>query len=129
MPRLIWAIFDDDHAGGLGSRVSSLRDRLPPELRAGSPGLGIDLGRFSLVYQLNDEFAAELANRTVHTVMHLGWVPAGAGAYRGQMAVLVKPNGRLGSLYMAGIAPLRHHLVYPAILRQIERQWRATAPA
>ncbi|MEJ7706255.1 MAG: DUF2867 domain-containing protein [Nocardioidaceae bacterium] len=87
----------------------------------------VDMAPFSLVYQLDDEFAAELANRTVHTVMHLGWVPDDAGGYRGQMAVLVKPNGRLGSLYMAGIAPLRRFVVYPALLHRIERQWRATA--
>ena len=29
--------------------------------------------------------------------MHIGWVPDGAGGYRGQMAVLVKPNGLLGA--------------------------------
>lgn len=119
----------DDHAVGLGSRVPSLQDRLPAEVRARSGDPGVDIAPFSPLYHLDDEFAAELANRTVHTVMHLGWVPDGTGGYRGQMAVLVKPNGRLGSLYMAGIDPLRRYLVYPALLRQIERQWRATAPA
>src|SRR5215207_2293515 len=119
----------DDEAGGLGTRVTPLRDRLPDELLAASSDPGVDTYPFSPIYQLRDEFAAELANRTVHTVMHLGWVPDGAGGYRGQMAVLVKPNGRLGSLYMAGIDPLRRYVVYPALLRQIERQWRATAPA
>ena len=118
----------DDPAGGLGVRVGSLRDRLPAEMRTASTTPGSDLNRFSLVYQLEDEFAAELANSTVHTVMHLGWVPDGSGRYRGQMAVLVNPNGMLGSLYMAGIRPLRRHLVYPALLRQIGRQWQSTAP-
>lgn len=28
--------------------------------------------------------------------MHVGWVPDGSGGYRGQMAVLVEPNGLLG---------------------------------
>jgi len=119
----------DDKAGGLGARVASLRDRLPDELRTASSDCVVSTAPFSPIYQHDDEFAAELANRTVHTVMHLGWVPDGAGGYRGQMAVLVKPNGRLGSLYMAGIDPLRRYVVYPALLRQIERQWRATAPA
>lgn len=119
----------DDRAGGLDTRVVSLRDRLPEEVCAASVEPGLDLGRFSLVYQIGDEFAAELANQTVHTVMHLGWVPDGAGGYRGQMAVLVKPNGVLGSAYLAGIAPLRRYLVYPALLGQIGRQWRSTAPA
>ena len=56
--------------------------------------------------------------------MHLGWVPDGSGGYRGQMAVLVKPNGHLGTVYLAAIRPFRRLIVYPAAIRQIERQWR-----
>src|SRR6185503_17399436 len=59
---------------------------------------------FSPLYLTDDEFAAEIANRTMHGVLHLGWVRHGAG-YRGQMAVLVKRNGLLGTAYMAAIAP------------------------
>jgi hypothetical protein len=44
------------------------------------------------------------------------------------MAVLVKPNGRLGAAYMAVIRPFRHLSVYPAMIRQIEREWRGTPP-
>ena len=57
--------------------------------------------------------------------MHVGWVPDGAGGYRGQMAVLVKPNGRFGDAYMAAIKPFRYLLVYPAMLRQIGKRWAA----
>ena len=57
-------------------------------------------------------------------VLHIGWVPDGAGGYRGQMAVLVKQNGLLGSAYMAVIRPFRHLIVYPALMREIERAWR-----
>ena len=60
----------------------------------------------------------------MHGVLHVGWVPDGAGGWRGQMAVLVKPNGVLGNAYMAAIRPLRHAIVYPQMLRQIERRWR-----
>ena len=42
------------------------------------------------------------------------------------MAILVKRNGLLGRAYMAAIAPFRHVLVYPAMLREIERRWRVT---
>ena len=55
--------------------------------------------------------------------MHLGWVEDGPGAYRAQMAVLVKPNGVLGDAYMAAIRPFRHLIVYPPAMRQIERAW------
>lgn len=40
------------------------------------------------------------------------------------MAVYVKANGRLGSAYMAAIKPFRHLVVYPPMLRQLERVWR-----
>ena len=63
-------------------------------------------------------------DKTVHGVLHLGWVPDGSGRYRGQMAVLVKRNGKLGTAYMAAIRPFRHLLVYPQMLRDIEREWR-----
>jgi hypothetical protein len=69
-----------------------------------------------------DEWAAKIVNRTVHGVVHIGWVPDGAG-YRGQMAVLVKPNGRLGRAYMLAIAPFRHVIVYPTMLREFEAMW------
>ena len=57
--------------------------------------------------------------------MHLGWVPDGADGYRGQMAVLVKPKGLLGEVYMAAIRPFRHLIIYPATMRQIERDGKA----
>jgi hypothetical protein len=62
--------------------------------------------------------------------MHIGWVADASGGYRGEMAVLVKPNGWLGTAYMAAIMPFRHLLVYPPLMREIERDWRerATAP-
>jgi len=85
------------------------------------------LPRFTSLYLLEDEWAAEIANRTVHGVMHIGWVPDGAGGYRGEMAVYVKPNGLLGTAYMAAIAPFRHVIVYPSMMRQIEQRWRAYA--
>jgi Protein of unknown function (DUF2867) len=112
---------------GLGTRVPSLRDRLPADLRAAAPGLDSPARPFAPLYLLDDEWAAEIANQTVHGVIHLGWVPDGTGGYRGQMAILVKPNGRRGSAYMAAIAPFRHLIVYPAITRQIGRAWRTRA--
>jgi hypothetical protein len=59
--------------------------------------------------------------------MHIGWVPDGTGVYRGQMAVLVKPNGLFGTAYMTAIRPFRHLIVYPPLMRLIEREWRKRA--
>jgi hypothetical protein len=133
--RALWAIrwklgellgWDDDDAG-LGSRVPTLRERLPADLREAPSGPAFGRLPFKSLYLLEDEWAAEVANRTVHGVMHIGWVPDGAGGYRGQMAVLVKPNGLFGRAYMAAIRPFRHRIVYPPMLRQIGREWRARA--
>ena len=115
----------DDARTGVGSRVRTLRDRLPADLRAAPFGPELDTLPFEPLYLLADEWAAEVANSTMHGVMHLGWVPDGHGGYRGQMAVLVKPNGLLGTAYMAAIRPFRYVIVYPALIRQIERSWRA----
>jgi Protein of unknown function (DUF2867) len=115
----------DGADAGLGSRVPTLRDRLPADLRDTASGADFDALPFSSLYLLEDEWAAEIANRTVHGVIHLGWVPDGTGGYRGQMAVYVKPNGLLGSGYMAAIRPFRHLIVYPQMMRRIGRSWQA----
>ena len=112
----------DEQGSGLGERVPTLRERLPADLLA-APGPVFDTLPFTSLYMLQDEFAAEIANRTVHGVMHLSMVADGAGAYRGQMAVLVKPNGLFGTAYMAAIRPFRYLIVYPAAMRQIEREF------
>jgi hypothetical protein len=119
----------DDADTGLGSRVPTLRDRLPADLRDGASGPGFETLPFTPLYLLEDEFAGEIANKTVHGVMHIGWVEDPAGGYRGQLAVLVKPNGALGSAYMAAIRPFRHLIVYPPLIRHIGRQWREQADA
>ena len=117
----------DSPDAGVGSRVPTLRHRLPVDLRDAPSGPDFGTLPFTSLYLLEDEFAAEIANRTMHGVMHLGWVPDGTGDYRGQMAILVKPNGLLGTPYMTAIAPFRRLIVYPAMMRQIERAWRGRA--
>jgi hypothetical protein len=114
----------DDEDAGVGGRVTTLRERLPDELRQRR---GPDTFPMTSLYLTDDEWAAELANRTVHSVMHIGWVPDGNGGFRGQMAVLVKPNGLLGAAYMAAIKPFRYLIVYPALMRSIERDWAGSA--
>ena len=113
----------DGPDAGVGSRVPTIRDRLPADLRETASRPEFQALPFSPLYVTDDEMAAEIANRTVHGVMHIGWVPDGAGGYRGQMAVYVKPNGLLGDAYLAAIKPFRHLIVYPAMLRDIGRRW------
>jgi Protein of unknown function (DUF2867) len=129
-------LFGWDRPGScVGERVHSLRARLPADLLEAPRGPDVravpgraDVGGpavFSSVYQTHDEWAAELSNKTVHAVLHIGWVPDGSGSgYHAQMAVLVKPNGPFGRAYMAAIRPFRYALVYPLLLRTIGRSWR-----
>ena len=112
----------DRQESGLGARVHSLRDRLPADLI--DTATDFDTDPFSPLYVTRDEFALEIANETVHGVMHVGWVPDGTGGHRGQMAVLVRPNGAVESAYLAAIAPFRHLVVYPLMMRDIGRAWR-----
>jgi Protein of unknown function (DUF2867) len=145
VPRALFAIrwklgklFGWDKPGsGIGERVHSLRERLPADLLEAprGPDLRAVPGRvelegppvFSSVYQTHDEWAAEISNKTVHSVMHIGWVPDDSGRYHAQMAVLVKPNGRFGKAYMAAIKPFRYAFVYPLLLRSIGRRWSLTS--
>ncbi|RFU88165.1 DUF2867 domain-containing protein [Streptomyces triticagri] len=118
----------DRPKSGVGARVATLRDRLPDDLRAGERGPDIEEpAKFHSVFLTHDEWAAEMANSTMHCVLHLGWVSDGSGGYHGVMTVLVKPNGLLGRLYMLGIKPFRYVGVYPALLRSIGRRWRLNA--
>lgn len=119
--RVLGDIFDWDGAAEDPQRPS-LAQRLPEDLRH-SPSSVLPAMGFTPLYQSDDEWAAELINATVHGVIHLGWVQDHAGGYRGQMAILVKPNGALGRAYMAAITPFRYLIVYPRMLKGIGRKW------
>ena len=107
-----------------GHTETTLRDRLPEGLAAEANETTEDFP-FAPVFRTADEWAVELSNSTVHAVLHLGWVEQQGGRYRGQMGVYVKTRGRLGPLYMAAIAPFRHYIVYPAMMRRIGAAWQA----
>ena len=124
----------DKPSSGVGGRVRSLRERLPADLLEGprGPDLRSVPGRteadgppiFISVYQTHNEWVSEFSNKTVHSLMHIGWVPDEDGSgYSAQMAVLVKPNGWFGRAYMAAIKPFRRALIYPMLMRSIGRQW------
>jgi Protein of unknown function (DUF2867) len=108
---------------GLDARTPTLRDRLPPDLRDAPVGPSFEALPFTPLYMLEDEWAAEIANGTMHGVMHIGRVPDESGGFTARMAVLVKPNGLLGHAYMAAIRPFRHLIVYPPMMRDAERAW------
>lgn len=118
----------DGDGGGLtipGTSETSLKQRLPEDLRGTAADVDFGSLPFVPLYLTETEFAAEISNRTVHGAMHLAWVDQGDGRYQAQMAVYVKPRGRFGQAYMALIKPFRYLIVYPALTRQTERMWNA----
>jgi hypothetical protein len=116
-----------------GCSETTLSVRLPEVLRGSATGpvIGNAMHQAGFVplYRTDDEWAAEVSNATVHGVLQLAWVKQGEGRFRGQMGVYVKPRGKLGEAYLKFIEPFRHLIVYPALMRQIERAWAARSPA
>jgi hypothetical protein len=112
-----------------GTSEGSLRDRLPADLRGTASDFAFGSLPFVPLYRTDREAAAEISNKTVHAVGHLSWVDLGGGSCEGRMAVYVKPRGAFGRAYMALIKPFRYWVVYPALMRQMERSWDARARA
>jgi hypothetical protein len=106
-----------------GTAEASLRDRVPADLRDTVADVSFGSLPFEPLYRTDREAAAEVSNKTVHGVAHLGWVERDDDRYEGQMAVYVKPRGAFGKAYMALIKPFRYWVVYPAMMRQLARAW------
>lgn len=106
-----------------GSGEDSLVARLPEDLRETVGDFSFGSLPFVPLYRTELEAAAEISNRTVHAVGHVAWVDQGDGLYQGQMAVYVRPRGLFGRGYMELIKPFRYWIVYPALMRQLERAW------
>lgn len=106
-----------------GTDERSLSGRVPAELRATATDSYLTDKPFRPLYLTDTEFADEMSNRTMYGVMHLAWVDQGGGRYQAQMTVYVKPRGAVGKAYMAFIKPFRYAIVYPALVRYLERSW------
>ena len=79
-------------------------------------------GRLSLLYRFENEQLSERRNATVHAFSSLSMrqTPDGYLAY---LAIYVRPVHRFTRLYMTAIAPFRRLVVYPAIIRKVQRAW------
>jgi hypothetical protein len=117
-----------------GARETSLAERLPAELRGSAatpvidPGFREKAGSFTPLFRTEDEWAAEISNATVHGVLQLCWVPTDGERYAGRLAVWVTPRGPVGRAYLLAIAPFRHLVVYPALLKRVGQAWDARRP-
>jgi len=105
--------------------AASFADRLSPEDRARSlVAPGTPDGPFILLYRFEDEQLSELRNATVHAFASLSIRPA-PGGYLAYLGVFVQPVHQFTRLYMGAIAPFRRLVVYPAIIRTMQKAWAA----
>jgi hypothetical protein len=103
--------------------AESYADRLSAADRAQSSAVpGTPDGRFRLLYRFEHEQLSEVRNATVHAFLSLSMRPA-AGGYLAYLAVYVQRVHRYTGLYMTAIAPFRRLVVYPAIIRKMQRAW------
>jgi uncharacterized protein DUF2867 len=79
-------------------------------------------GRFGVLYRFENEQLSELRNSTVHGFVSLSLRPTADG-YLAYLAIFVKPVHRFTPLYMTAIAPFRRLVVYPVIIRAVQREW------
>ncbi len=105
-------------------RPGSLRERYAKSENLMAEQLPAPTGAdFVPVYQLEQESLDELENKTVHAALHIGRVPLDETRYTAQLTIYVKPKGTFGRTYMAMIKPFRHWIVYPAMMRMLEKRW------
>jgi hypothetical protein len=71
-------------------------------------------------YVLEQEALYELSNDTIHALIHLAVTGNGSAT----LAVYVKSRGLFSRAYMAAIGPFRHLVVYPSLVRLVERNAR-----
>lgn len=85
-------------------------------------------GAFRVLYVLDDEALSEIRNATVHGFLALALTRHDDG-YTVYLAVYVKPVSRFTSLYMGLIDPFRRFVVYPALIRHVQKAWLRSVSA
>ena len=86
-------------------------------------------GPFRVMYVFPSEAVSEVINRTVHAFSCFALVPGSGEGHLLYWAVYVRPVGVVTRAYMALIDPFRRWVVYPSILRRIQRGWEAPLKA
>ena len=103
--------------------AESYAHRLSAADRAGSlVAPGTPDGSFRVLYRFEDEQLSELRNATVHAFVSFS-IRQTPGGYLAYVGVFVRPVHGLTRLYMGAIAPFRRRIVYPAVIRNVQRAW------
>ena len=121
--RLLGRLFGWDDLGietkySLAGTLSE-RDRRESEVPAGTAD-----GAFRVLYRFRNEQLNEIRNATVQGYVCTALIPTATG-YRFFLAVYVLPVSWFTRPYLIAIEPFRRFLLYPAMLRRIQRAWRA----
>jgi hypothetical protein len=87
---------------------------------------GTSQGPFRVLYASPYEMISEIQNATVHAFSVFA-LSRRASGYRLHWAIYVRPVGRITWWYMRLIDPFRRLIVYPAVLRQLQRSWARQA--
>jgi hypothetical protein len=113
-----------------GTRETRVRARLDDADRGRDSGVlpARVGGAFEAVYAFADEALLEIANKTIHGLLHLSWVATADGRRSVVLAVYVKSRGWSSRAYLALIRPFRHLVVYPAWIAHLTRTWAALRP-
>ena len=74
---------------------------------------------FHQVYQLENEFLAEISNKTVDAAMHLGVIPIENQRFKVRLGVYVRTRGLASRFYMAFIKPFRLVVIYPTMMKAV----------
>jgi hypothetical protein len=128
----LFALDDDDGTRPIPGRWETrVRSRLTDEDRAHDTGILPPkwAGAFEKVYGFENEALLEIANRTIHALLHLSWVEAPGSRRRVVLAVYAKSRGAGSRFYLALIKPFRHMVVYPAWIGHVLRTWQVRRPA
>jgi hypothetical protein len=113
-----------------GTRENRVRARLTAADRAHDTGVlpARVGGAFEPVYAFADEALMEIANKTIHGLLHLSWVATKGGRRSVVLAVYVKSRGWQSRAYLALIRPFRHLVVYRAWIAHLTRTWAVLRP-
>jgi len=125
----------DDHDFTLpvpGCRETSLTGRLTAEDRRANRATSedappLEAPEIRIVYRFENDVLYEASNDTFHILLHLGLI-SDPGQHWASLAVHVKSRGMLSGIYLLLITPFRHLIVYPGLVRSVERSWREAHP-
>lgn len=120
---LIGRILGWDEADELTESVSFLKNLTPEEHERSLILPGTKEGISRVLYCFNNEFLAEIVNRTVHCFWVMATQPAADGYFL-YIAVFVTKLNWFTPIYMALVTPMLNWIIYPALNKSIIRNWK-----